>query len=233
MTQIIRYMIRIVCMYAFLLLSVVQGNGSFFRLMREGRGEIITFGDSLTHGMVVTVDPESWRRDNHPFSIKLAQLTNLTVVEKGFNGMKAKEMKPHLELVLSEAKASKRNVKVVTILGGTNDLASHELEADINRYIEDLHKCALAHNENLVTVALTIPDLSWKEVDHIARHKINNHLRKFSASNRRIILVDLEKLFKLKTVESKALYSIDDVHLSPLGYDTVAAMIFDALLKYE
>ena len=205
----------------------------FLQDLKDSRGEIVTFGDSLTHGMVVTTDHNSWWRDNHPFSIKLAQLMNVTVTEKGFNGMQAKEMMSHLETILKVASVAKRDIRLVTILGGTNDLGARAPEAEISKHLESLHKYALSTSDKLATVALTIPDLSWREVNHSVRLKVNENLRAFAARNHRVILVDLEKRFNLKDTGSKGLFSIDTVHLSPLGYDTVATMIFEALTEYE
>ena len=81
---------------------------------------IVAFGDSLTHGLVVSPRREL---SSHPYTIELTSLlskhkySNVSVIESGVSGEKTSSMLKRLVDVLSTYKP-----QVVLILGGTNDL---------------------------------------------------------------------------------------------------------------
>ena len=221
-----------ILLFLFVLLLFSLLRASILLTARQQGRQILAFGDSLTHGMVITDDPDSWKNCNHPFSLRLETLSNITVQERGVSGEPTSIMVERLPTELKSYADRGISFGVVTILGGTNDLGAHKPAGEIFHNLMHLHKEVHKFDSECITVALTIPDLSWPNINHSARFEINRRLREFSfARKKSIVLVDLETVFDLKKNESRTLFSKDTTHLSEFGYDTVGELIFAALNK--
>jgi lysophospholipase L1-like esterase len=143
--------------------------------------EVLTFGDSLTHGMSIV---NGNNIDGiYPYSKYLKKFfindedTQTIINESGISGELASRMIKRLPNVIKDHK----NVRVISILAGTNDLGHQKSPIDIAQSIIDLHE--IAHTSNtgnsdnanyIYTILLTIPQINWriKQNDRLIINKI-------------------------------------------------------------
>lgn len=222
-------------------------------LLEYVKGKIVlTFGDSLTHGMIVT--PDSWT-NTHPYSLKLSQLINdskTEVLERGISGELVTHMVERLPKELtaissrkknSSSTTSSSNVALVIILGGTNDLGHRHRTEKILEEIKILHKVSQRYEKEndidndkdpnaikkVYTIAITIPQLNW-DIQQESRIKVNAGIREFvKENNETTFLLDFENLFDQKVSSNLKYWSSDTVHFSSEGYDKIGEIIYEML----
>lgn len=195
---------------------------------------IVAFGDSLTAGY--------WKQTRgqyepffHAYAIRLRDLlkNSSTIVEKGLSGERTGEMLHRLPNVLTV----QPKIKLVIILGGTNDLGSGRVPNDeIVANIKQLHRIALnssslsPHQDVIYTIAVTIPQAVWmlKGPSAVKRLAINEKIRAFAGRcSARISVLDLENAFDLSVkANMNTFWSPDGLHLNPHGYDEFGEMIY-------
>ena len=118
-----------------------------------------------------------------------------------------------------EEKESVKKLKLVCILGGTNDVGrraqhSHQIVDNIIK----LHRIAQEGWEGgnaVYTVALTMPQLQWPEPQATVRLEVNAGIRKFAAENKNnVVLCDLETTFEQSLPDNAKFWSFDMVKTS-------------------
>ena len=220
----------VICLLAFLHRVTATAT-----LIDETKGKtIIAFGDSLTAGY--------WKETRgqfepffHAYAIRLRELLNnaSTIVEKGLSGERTDEMMHRLPHVLK----AQSKIKLVIILGGTNDLGGGRIPIEETvANIKELHRIALNSSsaispQNVIyTVAVTIPQALWmlKGPSATKRLAINEKIRAFaSRCSARISVLDLENAFDLSVkANMNRFWSPDGLHLNPHGYDQFAEMLY-------
>ena len=161
------------------------------------------------------------------------------VVNSGVGGQKViGEMEKNLLNVLRH----KFNVKLAIILGGINDIIHMNNTDYMKLYqgIKLLHD--KAHKRGIKSVVVTIPEalvnnqkvkyLTFKKYNHL-RTQVNRMLRKYvRESNGHSILCDLERkfpLFELSESKMEGLWTTDNVHPTPKGYDQIGRIMFECI----
>jgi len=212
---------------------------SLVSFIRAG-GELLAFGDSLTHGLYLDrVGVHGWGPNldtSHPYTIKLGQLlgNSSLVHESGHNGELSETMLDRLPRLLEKKQFA--NIRVVVILGGNNDLENKRDKQHIISNLKKLHHIVqtvgVENNHRMFSVAVTIPECSW-DIDDVARKEINAELRSFASAHANVTaLVDIASS-EFSPVTNITLWSEDKVHFSVKGYDAIADKIFEALNKFE
>lgn len=203
---------------------------------------ILAFGDSLTWGLFVDGDTQMRGKHSYTMMLKsllnsnstLGQLPEVRIVEKGINGEDTRAMLRRFPHIYRKSEAA-----VVIILAGTNDLGKHTDSLTITNNIISLHRTATEQvnsaNIKANSIAITIPQISWT-INQQDRISVNRELRSYYSSkvnNTRnaTTVLDFENLFDQKIEESKKYWSIDFVHFSQLGYDTIGKIIYETLLE--
>ena len=199
---------------------------------------ILAFGDSLTDGYIL-------EKRSHPYSIqlksKLQELesvkdVNFEIEVEGVPGEEVDEMVERLEFYLQDCDYY---FDFILILGGTNNLDDSEGEF-IYQSLEKLHKIALSHNNITKTVAISIPELYFRNGlwENEKRIKVNNQLKKLSEENERILFFDLSSLIpncsnpKTRDQFCFAHYWSDNIHFSEEGYDRFGLLLFQFLSPF-
>lgn len=202
---------------------------------------ILCFGDSLTYGLVREgSDAFSSNTLQHPYANRLSEKLgkSINVVHSGIPGETVQQMISRLPHVLQKTS----DVRVVVILGGTNDLG-HRF--DVNKIfmnIKRLHEIALSSSKSTIssdvqseqipvyTIAVTIPQSGWAVQNNLQeRIELNEKIREFAKSCNRIRLLELESTFDQTVPENDKYWSIDRLHFSALGYDGVGELVFEKL----
>lgn len=193
------------------------------------RDLVLTFGDSLTSGYT------NQGMLFHPYSIKLSALLseqNITcVVECGMSGETTAHMVPRLAELLEEGSRSGKQFRIVSILGGTNDLGGSD---DIFGNLLRMYMKAFEHNARYV-VAITIPESLFTNSKYVNRRNMTNQqIRQYCQDNERCLLLDLEEkipYFAERNSEKGVNESLwnDPLHMQPLGYDMFGSYVFDLI----
>ena len=203
---------------------------------------IMTFGDSLTEGYLQN------GQKFYPYSTLLEKMLNkhsvgirFEVINEGISGECVyKEMAPRLPKLLDNYKS---RLDLIIILGGTNDLRKLDClhKVNVGYEITNLHN--IAHNRNIKTVALTIPEAEETNVS-LTYHsqavykklwqKTNDQIRHYAQTNKNMtFFLDLAKKLPLnkltKMVRKK--YWDDHLHPSRCGYKKMANLLY-TLLKH-
>lgn len=211
---------------------------------------ILCFGDSLTNGYY------NHGRNYHPYSIKLKQLMNSNsqtrydILTSGKTGEMAHESMNHR---LPQVLGNSSRFDWAIILAGTNDVAHVKNFGDDDSFMNqlisiwapkifkdiiNLHEDAYRYGSR--TVLLTIPESayeSWPQfkVLWIMRKRINQQLRQFAAQSQgRTILCDLAVQIPRHSLspQLQKLFWSDHLHLTPLGYDKMAEVVYKCLKPY-
>ena len=195
---------------------------------------VLCFGDSLTDGYTFQKSGKF-----HPYSINLRKifedngLDDVVVDTAGVSGeLVVSSMTHRLDRLLKEAK---QPYDWVIILGGTNDLGTGQKPDKLLPHIFSMHDRAKETGGKTLALALPqfrhelTPDCETYKND---KAKINEGIRQYcekSAST--TFFVDLWTLLPFGTLsdEEKKLYWVDGLHMTPLGYDKMASIIFDTL----
>jgi len=203
---------------------------------------ILCFGDSLTFGLV----RDDSSQQQHPYALRLSNLLNnqSNIVHSGIPGETLREMVHRLPTVLK----SIRDIRVVIILGGTNDLGLRYDFHEIIHHIKKLHEISSTHIESsnsteffynsinpvpIYTVALTIPQSGWSIQNNLKeRYIINTAIRNHVAScSNYMTLVDIESLYDQRIPNNNKYWSVDRLHFSALGYDGLGEVIYNTLIN--
>lgn len=203
---------------------------------------LLAFGDSLTEGF-----------GGQPYTERLTKrLMNLTIVNEGVSGDLAIDMVKRLPSVLAALKerGDVPSVGAAVILGGTNDLSLKQKTVDILASLIQMHRLVRSYIKNeqdheqlltnmVITMVVTIPQISWFGINQTARIEINAGLREYvkacilegrnGQQGPPILLLDLESVFDQKDPNNKVFWS-DGVHFSSKGYDAIADMIYNKLI---
>lgn len=205
---------------------------------------ILAFGDSITEGYTKANGPLQF----FPYTTRLEELLNahatgtrFEVINEGVSGECVyMEMATRLPHVL---KQYAKNLAVVIILGGTNDLRTLDCEKNVNVAYElhNLHN--MVHKHGIKTVAVTIPeaeenDASIEKYDfdkyELIWNTTNNKIRQYALTHRdTTLLCDLAKEFPMKKLSeaNRQKHWSDNLHPTKLGYKKVARLFFNILQK--
>ena len=199
----------------------------------------LCFGDSLTEGYTFQESGEF-----HPYSIALTKLlqdhcqaTSVGVDTAGVSGERVvPSMTSRLDRLLNEASDP---YDWVLILGGTNDLGCGLRADQLLPHLLALHDRA-KKKATTRTLALAIPQFLHElktGIEDYRREKaeVNKKLRVYcEESAGSSLFVDLWNglPFGSLPAEERALYWVDGLHMTPRGYDKMAALIFDCLKQH-
>lgn len=231
-----------------------------FNQMSKDPVHVLGFGDSLTYGIIKSGENAP---SPHPYSISLSNLfgsdRNISIYQSGQPGELTNYMVRRLKNLVMKKYWNNKDLKLAIILGGTNDVGCGVNAPGIIQNLIQLHQ--IIHNisynqvgldystssrrsiENInsqryavFTLAITIPDLEWpfNKNDHV-RKSVNQALREYAQyCSHRVLLLDLEGMFNYQVNATNLQYwSGDGVHFSSVGYDTIAMMLYDTILKYD
>jgi lysophospholipase L1-like esterase len=223
---------------------------------------ILAFGDSLTAGF--NSEPKL-----HPYSLKLRLLLqqyyaqhypkpsddastgngscwyDMSIITKGVPAEKTTAMISRLP---SELRHHVGDHRVVSILGGTNDLLVPPYNPKVVSNLLSLHHKAqgsvAGRKFYMYTIAMTIPPIGYPHINETYRHEINRKLRIYAARcSDHVVLVDLENVFTHSTywnginnivsnrnnTRDDIYWTSDNLHFTIKGYDAVGEMIFNAI----
>ena len=199
---------------------------------------VLCFGDSLTEGYTFQESGEF-----HPYSIALRRHLqdhghgSAEVDTAGVSGECVVPSMPcRLDRILNEAA---QPYDWVIILGGTNDIGSGLRAEDLLPSLLGLHD-RVKKNGSTRTVALALPQYLYEltpgnETYRGKKAKVNEGLKAYSeGSGGSTLWVDLWNglPFGSLSLEEKALYWVDGLHMTPRGYDRMAGLIFDCLKQH-
>ena len=198
---------------------------------------ILAIGDSLTAGYY------KYGRAFHPYAKHLTELFDhanipVNIQQKGVSGERVvPTMIDRLRRLLSNS----TSYDWIIILGGTNDLADSSKNAEIifQKGLQPMYELCLNHAQKKTKlVVMTVIENTYFSSEHAGdkdRQNLNNMIRNYVANSSekdRIVLVDLDKGIPYHSLtsekERKEVYD-DVVHLTPVGYDRMATLIFDAI----
>jgi lysophospholipase L1-like esterase len=196
---------------------------------------VVSFGDSLTHGFVIT-DKNTFSL--HPYTIQINknivknnQTKNLYAFESGVDGETTVGMIQRIKYMLNIYQPD-----IVSILGGTNDLFFTQSDDIYSAYnislrIQKLHEICLQQNNHTTTIAITIPiNKHFKDLDKV--YDVNNFIRNYSKSNQnRVFLLDIENIFNYSIQSNDIYWSPDFVHYSPLGYNHIGNKVYNVIAR--
>jgi lysophospholipase L1-like esterase len=197
---------------------------------------ILTIGDSLTEGYY------NGGRAYHPYATHLTHLFELANIpvkidQKGISG----------ERVLPSMVNRLRNLLKkdilydwIIILGGTNDLWDGPSAENIFKEgLEPMYQMCLNHPHGKINLAaMTVIENGYNVLnddDDKRRQTLNTMIRDYIVNTHdqdRVCLVDLDNGIPYYSVsgdeERKRIWD-DPVHLTPVGYDRMAMLVFDAI----
>ena len=206
--------------------------------------KIIAFGDSLTEGM----HSSGYGGGFAPYTTKLEELLNTNnkgkqyqIVNDGISGQCVfMEMSSRLPISIQE---NSHNLKLVIILGGTNDLLTLDCDKNVNLTKEIINLHTIAHSRGYKTIMVTIPEANIADASlltmpyetfHRLWYNTNQSLRQYAQANQRsTTLCDLAKKFPMHSLDlyHKAFYWSDDLHPTPQGYEKMAYILYETILK--
>lgn len=100
---------------------------------------ILTFGDSLTAGLVVGRSTMGWKSVYAPYSKSFAALGDINVCTEGMVMESSHDMPARLDVVLARAQAP---FGCCVILGGSNDLWRGDVSASKNSLADPVTHCS-------------------------------------------------------------------------------------------
>lgn len=183
-----------------------------------------------------------------PYSTTLEDLLNKNsigsryqVINAGISGeFVFTEMVTRLPLALKEYK---NNLKLVIILGGTNDLRRLDCKHSVNLAYEIQRLHDIVHKSGYKSVIVTIPEADesksvlpfydLKTYQHLWK-ETNNKLRHYAKTHRNTtILCDLAKKFPMHSLKSstRKQYWSDNLHPTAKGYQIIAKLLYKVLQK--
>ena len=131
-------------------------------------------------------------------------------------------------------KESKQPYDWIIILGGTNDLAHRENPDKILASLSQMHD--RAKETGARTLVLAIPQYTQEHsLNTEETAKVNAGLREYcEKSHSQSAFVDLHVKLPLATLsnEEKQKYWSNGLHMTPLGYDRMAEVVFDTLKEF-
>ncbi len=180
----------------------------------------------MTHGMT----RDGRNTYHHAYAIELSKKVNslaMNVTESGIDGEKTFPMVERLAALLPEIK----NLRVVMILGGTNDIFHAGTSKTILANLLSMHK--MVHQLStptapVFTVAIAVPQSQWT-VHHKIRLQLNSELHQYAAHCPFTEYLDMDPVLNITLTENKPLWSSDGLHLSALGYDKMGGLLYESL----
>lgn len=219
-----------------------DGHETWLDLFRRNESILLGIGDSLTHGLYVDEDGEAHgfgakKWDPHPYGMKIVELLGNnkdSVVMAGINGEETAAMLDRLPHALKHANTNaNRRVRVVSILGGTNDCGlfnrkAHDIVTNLEKMYEIVHNYGKEINQPTITVAMTIPECSF--TNGTTRELVNIEIREYVSKHKdSMLLVDLARDFNISDNAVTKIWSPDNCHFSMHGYDVIGEKIFKLL----
>lgn len=134
--------------------------------------------------------------------------------------------------------------KWVIILGGTNDIVHDNrppTETNWDRVVHDIimaHQTAHKHGFN--TIVVTIPEIDCEQSNkpqceriHKERLYVNQRLRHYARETSATVLSDLAGLLPRSSLatEKRMFYWEAGLHMKPQGYDRMAEIIYEDVLR--
>jgi lysophospholipase L1-like esterase len=195
-----------------------------------GKLVFVAFGDSLTVGYQSQVWGDEWPQPT-PYTGFLKEKTERMLDQRGAAGLRVEFLNRGVVGELTEDMVERLDRDVlksrsdaVIILGGSNDLGwGHEPQSVVGN-LARMYDEALLHR--IQPVSCTVPSVLGFDEGIRPRLQLNQLIKKYS-TERSIVCVDLfSATGDSSTGRLKEEYSNDGLHLSPLGYETVAEAIF-------
>lgn len=218
-------------------------NNNYISLLNAIKGrDVLAFGDSLTFGFVPSKG--GWGKSIiHPYSLELNLLlnnkeiflnNNNNVITNGRNGIQTDVMLNKITLLLND-RLNNKNLGLVIILGGTNDLGMHIPTRSIISNLLKIHHISQSYEGNfkVFTLAITIPmaDWNWNETSRI---EVNNELRAYSKRcPNSVALLDMETVFDQANPFNKIYWNEDRAHFSEYGYDAIGKLLYETIKLHQ
>eukprot|EP01038_Epipyxis_sp_PR26KG_P008449 gene8449-11427_t len=207
---------------------------------------IITFGDSLTHGMYI--DKIGGPHKHHPYSIELEKILrkndiNTIVIESGVNGERSSSMVHRIKRVLNNPLIHDFNhtiqnyKRIVVIMAGTNDLhhggSEHQILQDVIKLHKISHISGRKENFNVFTILLTIPQVGYFDTNNeLKRIRINDELKMYSLNCSHVVeLQEMDQYLDIKNSNNNIFWCPDNLHFTPTGYDKIGNIVYEALSR--
>ena len=186
---------------------------------------IIAFGDSLTAGA------QSPTRENPmgastPYGEFLQQLLggSVEVQVRGINGELTTEMVMRFGRDVLSLKPD-----YVMILGGTNDLGWNTPPQEIMRNLVTMYE--RARRAGLTPVAITVPSIRGLDELIHPRHVLNNLILEYAQAHSQPIVDLFIATAEAESLRLDEVYSNDGLHLSTIGYQLLADLLYRDVFK--
>ncbi|XP_032236745.2 putative uncharacterized protein DDB_G0282133 isoform X2 [Nematostella vectensis] len=202
---------------------------------------ILAFGDSLTKGFY------GGSGSYHPYTSKLEFLLNkdshkcYIIDNQGKDQETAASMTKRLKHYLNKVT---KWYSWVIILGGTNDIIHDKRDSTEKNWDKIVHDIIAAHREahkrGFNTVVVTIPETDCEETVNEYCHKtreerkyVNERLRRYAVETGAAVLSDLAIMLPRYSMgnEKRNFFWETGLHLRPQGYDRMAEIIYDDLVR--
>ena len=190
---------------------------------------ILALGDSLTAGSVYPTKRKSFP---HPYEWHLQDLlrNSTSIVQAGIPGERTDQILKRLPALLQ----ANPTIKVVVILGGTNDLYGRRwaVPANIITSLQNMYRLIwnTSPSDPIFIVAVTVPQAPalMSGVLGDARSLVNRNIREIQKRcSARMALLDLENSFDQTDKENISKYwSPDLIHFNSRGYDEMGEMLY-------
>lgn len=180
--------------------------------------KIIAFGDSLTVGYLSPFEATPYAEFLQPL---LDPQTEIYVA--GVSGETTDDM-----LRRFDRQVIKNKPTYVIILGGTNDLG---WGVSIDRIVENLTRMyQTAEEADILSIACAIPSLLGADEFIPPRVELNRRIQE-AAKEMKIPFADLFTPTADVSGRLRQEYSQDGLHLTPGGYQKIAHVLFESVLK--
>ena len=209
--------------------------------MADGRQplRLLALGDSLTAGYYY------FGSAYHPYAKHLSKLFEsvrvpVVINQKGVSGERAVPVMVQRLVTLLGSNDSFYDW--ILILAGTNDLGSRLSAADIfEQGLKSMYEMVLHRTSaNTKLVVMTILRINFYPQGHKIdkkREALNEMIRDYAMNHGvsgRVFLVDLDKVIQYHSMKDTGERDViwdDGVHLTPAGYDQMAAEIFKVMKR--
>ena len=197
---------------------------------------ILALGDSLTAGFVY---PGKRKPFPHPYEWELRKMLHnvSTIVQAGIPGERSDQILKRLPSLLE----ANPKIKLVVILGGTNDLYGRRwaVPANIVTSLQNMYRLVWntlkTADDPVFIVAMTVPQAPALLAGILGEGRllVNRNIREIQKRcSTRMALLDLENSFDQTDKENIPKYwSPDLIHFNSHGYDLIGEMLYQVRIR--